>query len=125
MLTSLILDVHDLESSLLFYRDLLRIPVRRQEAWEGHRLAYLDAGAVEILLMQQPPEEQNPELDRSGGMMLKLQVENLAGIARGLQASDAHVLRDIEQAVWGERTVLVADPDGYAVLLSEPTEPLN
>jgi hypothetical protein len=28
-------------------------------------------------------------------------------------------------AVWGERTLLVADPDGYAVLLSEPVETVH
>lgn len=122
---NLILDVHDMDESLRFYHDLLAFPIRFQEDFEGHRLAYLQTGRTELLLVQQPVDEQNPELDRTGGQVMNFRVRNLCGMAESLQRERVHVLRGLEMAVWGERTFLVADPDGYAVLLSEPVGTLN
>lgn len=119
-LSNLILDVEDLDRSLEFYHGRLSLPVVREESLEGHRLAYLTAGATEILLVQQPKHEQNPTLDRSGGLLLKFQVANLPLMAAALQRAQVRVLRELDMAMFGERTFLVADPDGYAVLLSEP-----
>jgi lactoylglutathione lyase len=120
VLSQLILDVKDLDSSLRFYSELLNLPVRRRDDWDGHRLAYLGTGATEILLLQQPLNEQNPLLDRSGGLVINFHVTNLPAVAHNLENQNVTVLRGLEMAVWGERTFLVADPDGYAVLLSEP-----
>jgi len=120
ILSQLILDVRNLDSSLQFYHDLLNLPVRRQDDWDGHRLAYLRTGAIEILLVQQPADEQNPLLDRSGGLVINFHVTDLPTVADNLEKRNVKVLRGLEMAVWGERTFLVADPDGYAVLLSEP-----
>ncbi len=124
-LSHLILDVRDLDRSLEFYHGMLCLPVRRQDDWEGHRLAYLTTGGTEILLVQQPVHEQNPLLDRSGGLVINFRVVNLPKVATTLELGEVHVLRGLEMAVWGERTILVADPDGYAVLLSEPVETVH
>jgi lactoylglutathione lyase len=122
---NLILDVEDLDRSLGFYHDLLNLPILREDTLDGHRLAYLGTGMTEILLFQQPKHEQNPALDRSGGLVIKFSVHDLPGIARTLVTKEFKILRDLEMAVWGERTCLVADPDGYAVLLSEPVETIH
>jgi predicted enzyme related to lactoylglutathione lyase len=119
---NLILDVQDLDRSIAFYSGLLSLPLMRQDAWEGHRLAYLSTGKTEILLLQQPMSEQNPGLERSGGLVIKFEVNDLPVVAKRLQAKRIKVLRDLEMAPFGERTFLVADPDGYAVLLSEPSD---
>jgi lactoylglutathione lyase len=121
----LILDVEDLDKSLQFYHDMLDLPIKRQDAWNGHRLAYLTTGMTDILLLQQPKNEQNPLLERSGGLVINFHVRNLPDVARVLQDKNVTVLRDLDMAAWGERTFLVADPDGYAVLLSEPVETLH
>lgn len=120
VLSQLILDVKNLDSSLRFYHDMLQLPVRRRDDWDGHRLAYLRTGATEILLVQQPENEQNPLLERSGGLVINFHVDNLPIVAANLEREHVTVLRGLEMAIWGERTFLVADPDGYAVLLSEP-----
>jgi catechol 2,3-dioxygenase-like lactoylglutathione lyase family enzyme len=99
---------------------MLNLPVERQEDFDGHRLAYLQTGSAEILLIQQPKDEQNPLLDRSGGLVLNFQVQNLPAMAEFLESHEVMILRRLDMALWGERTLLVADPDGYAVLLSEP-----
>ncbi|KAA0239271.1 MAG: hypothetical protein EDM74_04440 [Armatimonadetes bacterium] len=118
--TSLILDVRDMDVSLEFYHGLLHLPVRHEEDWDGHRLAYLSTGATEILLLQQPANEQNPMLDRAGGQVINFRIGNLPQVSKFLIDHKVTILRGLEMAVWGERTLLVADPDGYAVLLSEP-----
>jgi len=123
--SNLILDVEDLERSLAFYHQLLELPVRSQQSVDGHKLAYLTTGQTEILLLQQPRHEQNPHLDRSGGLVIKFRVKNLPQVAKALKTKAVTVLRELDMANVGERTFLVADPDGYAVLLSEPVETLH
>jgi len=125
MFSHLILDVKDLDRSLSFYHDLLDLPIMREDSWDGHRLAYLSTGKTQILLLQQPEHEQNPLLDRSGGLVINFQVKNLPEIAKSLERKNVKVLRGLEMAIWGDRTFLVADPDGYAVLLSESAETLH
>lgn len=124
-LTNLILDVEDMDRSLKFYHELLMLPIKDEQKFDGHRLAYIQTGRTEILLLQQPANEQNPLLDRSGGQVMNFRVENLPAIASNLEAHRVKILRGLEMAVWGERTFLVADPDGYAVLLSEPVGTLH
>jgi lactoylglutathione lyase len=116
----LILDVQDLNRSLAFYHRMLGLPISRQEDFDDHRLAYIDTGQTEILLIQQPKREQNPLLERSGGFVINFHVHDLPAVADCLQREEITVLRRLEMALWGERTLLVADPDGYAILLSEP-----
>ena len=125
VLSHLILDVRDLERSLSFYRGLLNLRVTREDAYEGNRLAYLETGATEILLLQQPINEQNPHLDRSGGLVINFHVKDLPAVTRTLRQKRVKILRDLDMASFGERTLLVADPDGYAVLLSEPVETIH
>lgn len=122
---NLILDVGDIERSLAFYHDMLRLPIDHQESLEGHRLAYLHAGQTQILLLQQPKSEQNPQLHRSGGLVMKFYVSEIGKVASTLHEKQVTVLQDLEMPEHGERTFLVADPDGYAVLLAEPVETLN
>jgi len=123
--SNLILDVEDIDRSLAFYHNLLALPVRSQQNVDGHKLAYLTTGQTEILLLQQPRHEQNPMLDRSGGLVIKFRVRDLPQVARTLKSERVTVLRELDMAAMGERTFLVADPDGYAVLLSEPVETVH
>ena len=123
--SNLILDVADIDRSLAFYHQLLDLPVRSKQSVDGHKLAYLTTGQTEILLLQQPRHEQDPAFERSGGLVIKFQVRNLPEVARILKTKSVTVLRELDMALIGERTFLVADPDGYAVLLSEPVETLH
>ncbi|MBI3722193.1 MAG: VOC family protein [Fimbriimonas ginsengisoli] len=124
VLSNLILDVKDLDRSLAFYHGMLKLPISRRDTWQGHRLAYLGSGgSAEILLLQQPMEDQPTQ--RSVGLVLKFYVQNLPGMADDLSQKKVPVLQGLDMAPAGERTLLVQDPDGYAVLLSEPVETLN
>lgn len=121
----LILDVGDMNRSLDFYHGLLNLPVRLEDNYEGVRLVYLQTGRTEILLVQQPKAESSPALDRSGGLVINFHVRNLPRIASDLAHHHVRVLRPLETEPFGERSILVADPDGYAVLLSEKIEALR
>lgn len=125
MLANLILDVKNLDRSLEFYHTLLRLPIRNQEEMDGHRLARLNTGLTELTLVEQPVEDQNPLLDRTGGMVINFRVRDLPKVATDLLRNHVNVLRGLEMALWGERTLLITDPDGYAILLSEPVEVMH
>jgi catechol 2,3-dioxygenase-like lactoylglutathione lyase family enzyme len=121
----LILDVHNVKRSIGFYRDLLGLRVRQTEELDGHHLAYIGTDGFEILLLEQPEREQSTSFPRGGGVVLNFRVSNLSQVAESLKQVQVNVLRDLEEPPFGERTLLVADPDGYAVLLSEPVGTYN
>lgn len=124
-LSNLILDVSDLQRSLAFYHELLDLPLHKQESYEGHKLAYLDIGGTELLLLEQPKQDQNPGLDRGGGLVMKFYMRNLSRIAASLTDRSVRILQALDSPLAGEKTFLIADPDGYAILLAEPVETLN
>lgn len=116
----MILDVQDLDRSLEFYHGMLELPIRGQDSSDGNRIAYLGTGGTDILLVQQPQNGADTGRKPCVGLVIKFRVKNLPQVAQFLERGNVPVLRDLEMAVWGERTMLIADPDGYAVLLSEP-----
>lgn len=116
----LILDVRNVERSISFYRDRLGMSVKKTDEWDGHHLAYLTSDEFELLLLEQPTRDQSPGLQRGGGIVMNFRVQNLTGLAAQLKRNSVQVLRDLEEPAYGDRTILVTDPDGYAVLLSEP-----
>ncbi|MFN8138162.1 MAG: VOC family protein [Fimbriimonadales bacterium] len=119
-LTQLILDVASLDSSVRFYRGQLGLSVARTEEWEGHRLATIKAHGLDLLLLEQPNEDQIPPAMRGGGVVLNFQVSNLKKLTESLREQQVPFLRDLDNPAFGNRTLLIADPDGYAILLSEP-----
>lgn len=118
--TQLILDVKSLETSVGFYRDALGLNVTLTDEWEGHRLAYMNSDGFDLLLLEQPDENQYPNVLRGGGVVLNFRVSNLPKVAEELRRDSVSVLRDLDDPTFGDRTLLIADPDGYAILLSEP-----
>ncbi len=122
---NLILDVGDLERSLAFYHDMLQLPIDRREFLDGHLLAYLQAGDTQILLLQQPKSDQIPGMERSGGLVMKFYVREIMKVTKNLQANKVTILQGLDEPLIGERSCLVEDPDGYAILLAEPVETLN
>lgn len=119
----MVLDVVDVDRSLDFYAGLLGISVRMEDRWHGSRVVYLQTGETELLLVQQ----SGPELphDRSGGLVMNFQVIDLPRLAAKVREKGVQVLQPMAGMKPGERTLLVTDPDGYAVLLSELITPLT
>lgn len=121
---SVMLIVRDIAQSLHFYRDFLGLSLYAQDEWDGHRIAYLKMDAFKLVLFQQPEEDQpspadNGHLLRGDGVLLSFSVNSIMNLATTLKGAGLTILRDLKDAPWGERTLMVADPDGYAVLLAE------
>ena len=75
---------------------------------------------MEILLLQQPDDDRPLIQERGRGLVLNFKVSGLDYMAAKLKQSQVQVLRDYEDPPFGDRTFLISDPDGYAILLSEP-----
>jgi len=116
----LILDVESVDASLSFYHDQLGFSVLGVGELDGHRLATVKAGSMEILLLQQPESDRSRVQERGKGLVLNFKVCGLCAFAVRLKQSQVQVLRDLEDPPYGDRTFLISDPDGYAILLSEP-----
>ena len=116
----LILDVDSVDASLLFYHEQLGFSVLGVGDLDGHRLATVRAGEMEILLLQQPEFDRATIRDRGRGLVMNFKVSGLLEVASRLKQSQVQVLRDLEDPPFGNRTFLISDPDGYAILLSEP-----
>ena len=58
-------------------------------------------------------------------MVVKFNVRGIRSLSKTLVNEHVQVLQDLDTPSFGESTVLVADPDGYAVLLAEPVETVH
>lgn len=125
LFSNLILDVGNLDRSLAFYHGVLGFRVARRQLTDRLRQAILDTGSTEIVLVERPLDEQNPALERTGGQMMRFGVKDLSMLAIALETERVKVVQPLGRSLPGERTLLVADPDGYIVLLSEPVGTVN
>ena len=116
--------VQDMGQSLCFYRDRLGLTACGQDEWGGHQIARLMLGDFSLVLFQQPPDEQesdqlSSECKRGDGVILSFPVASIDELLPILEADGRTILREVMEAPWGEKTLVLTDPDGYAVLLSE------
>lgn len=113
----LILDVADIPRSVDFYVGLLNLELCGMSVVDGHELAMLNANGLRVLLVQQ--DDVLPHYaDRSPGVVMSFEVLNINHTLAKANAAGTTFLRGIERSSTGESTVLLADPDGYPVLLS-------
>jgi len=120
-LSQIVLDVRDLWRAVGFYRDALELTVLGVEDMGDHRMAHLNGGSTEILLIQQPDPVG---ISQQGGIMLNFRVMNLDAVLARADKGELTVLRPVEAGGAG-RSILVADPDGNPVLISEPGETVH
>ena len=122
-LHQVILDVADLDRSLAFYGNLLQLRVEECTRLDGCKMATLFTGCASIVLVQQQIEEGH--YDRTGGVVLNFWVKDVVTLQSRLAHLGCPVLRGLERDKVGNQSILVADPDGFAVLLSERHTKLN
>lgn len=123
--SGLILDVGDLDRSLAFYHGLLGLPISRCDKRDRLQQAHLSTGSTEVVLIERPETEQDPALERTGGQVIKFVVGDLPLLATALADQRIDVVQPLGMSLPGERTLLVSDPDGYIVLLSQPVESVH
>ncbi len=120
-LVGLVLEVTDIGRSIVFYRDFLQFKLSAEQTWEGHKMAFLEDEAVEITLLEQPHQGETPGSAQLGaGVMVHLAVDNIETQMRRLMQAQARFVRALEEAPWGGRTFVAADPDGYNIMFTGP-----
>lgn len=117
-----ILFVSDLERSIAFYRDVLRLPFRfanesyAEFATGGAKFAlYARSHLPELIGVEAPPGA----VAFPPGEVAFL-CEDVDGEHERLARLGVRVLAPPTDRPWGERTLHVADPDGYVVELTTP-----
>ena len=113
-----ILFVADLERSVAFYRDLVRLPFKLQG--DGY-VEFATAGCKFGLYDRNRLGEltgQGSELPGSPGGEVVFLVEDVDAEAERLREAGATILRGPVDRVWGHRTLHLEDPDGFVVELA-------
>lgn len=122
MLAKIILDVDDLERSVIFYQTLLGCQAETgHDAKSGVDFGVIRLGSTRVMFVSRPDRDKEPQLDRTGGMVLNLRVQNLGMVeaqfadyvlSKGLELIPGHC----------DSGILMTDPDGYALWVSQTNQ---
>ena len=108
--------VRDLEKSLFFYNELLKLDISARFGSGEHQIVMLgkaDEAKIELLT------EPNTLIENPGnGVSIGLETENLDALIDVLKAHDFKVIGPISP-IPQMRFFFVTDPDGYTVQLIE------
>ncbi len=122
-----VLRIRDLDASLRFYRDLLRLAVLFLEEYRAGQRPFVSIRIGEQLLDLVPDATYDPEEGtRTGGFLhfcVGIAPGHLATIVPWLHAQGVTVIEDEPVQRMGARgrglSIYVTDPDGYIVELKE------
>ena len=109
-----ILYVRDLDASIAFYRDVVRLPFKFRQstyaefATEGTKFALFERSAVPDLIGR-PVTEGGPTGE------VAFVVEDVDAEAQRMDALGIEILSRPVDRPWGHRTLYVLDPDGHLV----------
>lgn len=108
-----ILYVRDLAASIAFYRDVIGLPFKFEEAGyaefatPGTRFSLYEKRRADWLI--------NGETAPGPAAEIVLEVPNVDAVAARLRTQDVRILSGPADRPWGHRTLHVADPDGFVV----------
>ncbi len=109
-----ILYVRDMDASIAFYRDVVRLPFKFRQstyaefATEGTKFALFEASAV-LELIGRPVAEGGPTGE------VAFVVDDVDAEAERLSAAGVRILSHPTDRPWGHRTLYVLDPDDHVV----------
>ncbi len=127
MRLNLTLGAHDLEQTLLFYREILNLrPVRHQEG-TGLEFVLVDFANLRVVFVpleqlqqQHPVLLQNFDRHHLGtGVQLEMNCPDLDPVMQALGRYDWPVAYELEDDEHRRRELWVNDPDGYLIVLNE------
>jgi lactoylglutathione lyase len=117
--------VSDLDRSVAFYRDVIGLPFRfandsyAEFATDGAKFSLYARGALPGLIGREAPPGEAPWPQGEVAFL----VEDVDAEHERLLALGATVLAGPTDRPWGERTLHVADPDGFVVELTRRPVP--
>jgi uncharacterized glyoxalase superfamily protein PhnB len=114
------LTVRDLQTSLVWYRDVVGFTVDQEHHREGTLIAIaLRAGAIRLLIGQ---DNGAKGMERTKGEGFSLQLttaQNIDALASRIKARGGTL--DMEPTdMWGVRAFRLRDPDGFRFTISSP-----
>jgi catechol 2,3-dioxygenase-like lactoylglutathione lyase family enzyme len=121
--------VHDPDSALSFYRDVLGLELRNDVAREKFRWITVGAASqpdVAIVItnyLNGSPADQDAltALLAKGALNgVHFHTDDLDAIFEKLQASDAEIVQEPTDQPWGTRDCAVRDPSGNLVRIDQP-----
>lgn len=118
----LVLDVTNLEQSLHFYTEVLDFQVVGDTRWQGHRTAILQLGAFHLLLLEQQREGASEYQLPKSGPVIGLSDSKVEARAESLQRAGIELVAPLTESPWGERSMMILDPDGYLIMIQEPRD---
>ncbi|AKG37922.1 glyoxalase [Paenibacillus durus ATCC 35681] len=115
----IMLRVRDLEASLNFYHEILKLPVQRRFESRGRQIAMLGAeGQPKIELIQGSESVLKPE----SGVSIGFEVESLDEAMEYLKSEGIPIVRGPVAPNPHLRFFYVLDPDGFEVQLVEHSD---
>ena len=118
----LVLDVADLDLATRFYSEVLDFQVAGRQEWEGHRTVILQLGAFHLLLLEQrglsPASYKIPK----AGPVMGLSDGRIEARASDLDRIGVDIVAPLAPSPWGERSMMIRDPDGYLIMIQEPQQ---
>jgi catechol 2,3-dioxygenase-like lactoylglutathione lyase family enzyme len=116
----LVLDVADLERSVSFYTERLDFQSVSAGDWLGHQTRLLQLGAFHLLLLEQPGTSNPLNLPKAGPLMT-LSEARIDDLYDALEQAGIEIVSPLRDSPWGSRSFLVRDPDGYLLIIQEPS----
>jgi len=127
---SMQLAVADLSTTEAFYAGILDLPVRRaltvpgapehlEMKMEEFSLIFVEEATV--LKVHPVLEERLAMFPKGVGATLHFRVEGLEDIYQSIMEEEIEILYHLEEQPYGVRDLWCFDPDGYLVVLEEPT----
>lgn len=119
-LSSVLLNVSDLEPSRRFYGELLGLPAAGGP--DDHVLVF-SAGSVSLVLHAHGEYggASVPGPEDPGAVLLFLGADDVDAAVEELRGAGVTIASEPADQPWGERTATVLDPDGHPIFLSRPS----
>lgn len=115
------LTVKELQTSLVWYRDVVGFTVDRMIEREGVvRSVALTAGDVRILINQDNGAKGWDRIKGEGFSLNITTEQNIDEIASGIKARGGTLAMEPADMPWGTRAFRLLDPDGYKLTISSP-----
>lgn len=110
--------VNDIESSLAWYRDVMRFTVKDRWEQDGKLMGVeLVAGSALFMLSQDDWKKGRDRKKGEGFSLYCTTTQDVDRLAQGVKARGGTLLQEPRDQSWGMRDFAVADPDGFKITL--------
>ena len=98
----------------------------------GFQLVYESDWYIELIGQDIPagisftlPQRETGEFFNGKGLIISFEVDDVDGECRRLQAAGLHIVQDLQNKPWGERSFVINDPSGVHLYIYSniPAEP--